>query len=255
MKDRLNRQWIINLVNSGKSYKEVVEITGYKKNSVYGLCRKLFGKMKDRNMYRRQSIPITQEQKEFIFGTLLGDGSLQRLGKSIMGRTNHSIKQENYCKFKQYKLKDLTYKIGYSVHYLKDYDKEYNQCYFCFKPNTELLPLYKMFYKNGKKDIPEDLTLLTPKAMAWWFMDDGTASSRCSISIATCSFSLEGLLRLQKYLKDIYDISITIQKDFKIYFSTESAIKFYNLVKDYVLEDMMYKFRYINTLSADLKLR
>lgn len=255
MKDRLNRQWIINLVNSGKSYKEVVEITGYKKNSVYGLCRKLFGKMEDRNMYRRQSIPITQEQKEFIFGTLLGDGSLQRLGKSIMGRTNHSIKQENYCKFKQYKLKDLTYKIGYSVHYLKDYDKEYNQCYFCFKPNTELLPLYKMFYKNGKKDIPEDLTLLTPKAMAWWFMDDGTASSRCSISIATCNFSLEGLLRLQKYLKDTYDISITIQKDFKIYFSAESAIKFYNLIKDYVLEDMMYKFRYINILSADLKLR
>ena len=36
MRDKLDKDLIISLVNSGKSYKEVVEITGYKKNSVYG---------------------------------------------------------------------------------------------------------------------------------------------------------------------------------------------------------------------------
>lgn len=255
MRDKLNKQWIINLVESGKSYKEVVETTGYKRNSVYGLCRKIFGKMEDRNIHRRQSIPITQEQKEFIFGTLMGDGNLQKLGKSIMGRTNHSITQENYCKHKQAKLKNLTYGTKYRTLHLNSNNKNYKQCYFCFKPNTELIPFYKMFYKDNKKDVPENLTLLTPKAMAWWFMDDGTASSRCSISIATCSFSLEGLLRLQQYLKDTYDILVTIQKDFKLYFNAESAVKFYNLVKKYITKDMMYKFKYINNSSADLKLR
>lgn len=81
--------------------------------------------------------------------------------------------------------------------------------------------------------------------MAWWFMDDGTASGKCSISIATCSFSIEGLLRLKAYLKNNYDIDIIIRKDFKIYFLTESAKKFYELVKDFIIPEMMYKFKYL----------
>lgn len=252
MRDKLNKEWIISLYNQGKSYKEIVEITGYNKNSVYSLCIKLFGKMTDRNIHRRQSIPLTQEEKEFLFGTLMGDGHLQKIGKSIMGRINHSTKQESFCKHKQNKLGNLTYEVKYRIARIKE--KVYNQCYFCFKPNTKLIPIYNMFYKDGKKDIPEDLSLLTPKAMAWWFMDDGTASSRCSISIATCGFSLEGLLRLQKYLKETYGISVTIQKDFKLYFNTKSALIFYNLTKEYVIEDMMYKFNCLNKPAADLKL-
>lgn len=255
MQDKLNIQLIKDLVQQGKSYKEIVEITGYKKNSVYGLCWRLFGKLQDRNASRRQSIIITQEQKEYIFGTLLGDGNLQKFGKSVMGRNNHSIKQESYCKYKQSKLKNLTYDVKYSTKSLNTTGKRYESCYFCFKPNTELLPFYDMFYQNGKRDVPFDLTLLTPRAMAWWFMDDGTASGRCSISIATCSFSLNGLLRLKDYLKQTYDISVTIQKDFKIYFTAESAIKFYHLVKDYIIDDMMYKFKYIKGAAAGLKPR
>lgn len=255
MRDKLDKQLITDLVKQGKTYKEVVEITGYKRNSVYGLCRKLFGKLDDRNATRRQSISLTQEQKEYVFGTLLGDGNLQKFGKSITGRTNHSIKQESYCKYKQSKLSNLTYEVKYTNKTLKESSKIYKQCYFCFKPNTELIPIYNMFYQNGKRDVPTDLTLLTPKAMAWWFMDDGTAAGRCSISIATCSFSLEGLLRLKDYLKQTYDIAVTIQRDFKLYFKAESAIKFYYLVRDYITKDMMYKFKYIKDAAADLKLR
>ena len=256
MKTKLNHELIKELVRAGHSYKEIVKITGYNKNSVYGWCLKYFGKLDDKLASRRQVLPITQEQKEFIFGTLMGDANLRPCGKhSIYGRTNHSIIQESYCKHKQKILCNLTYPVKYTTKNLPSTNKLYKQCYFCFKPNTELISIYNMFYKDGKKDVPEDLTLLTPKALAWWFMDDGTASGNCSISIATCSFSLEGLLRLQKYLKNKYEISTTIQKDFKLYFHTESAIKFYNLIKDYIIEDMKYKFKFIKNLSADLKLR
>lgn len=248
MRKKLNHELIKDLVQQGKSYKEIVEITGYNKNSVYGWCLKHFGKLEDKQASRRQSLSITEEQKEYIFGTLMGDGNLAPCGlKSIFGRINHSTKQENYCKHKQFLFDSLTYPVKYSKKTLSTTGKEYDFCYFCFKPNTELLPLYNMFYTNGKKDVPKDLSLLTPRALALWFMDDGYPSGRCSIGIATCSFSLEGLLRLQKYLQDTYDIHVTIQKDFKIYFHAESAIKFYNLIKDYIIEDMMYKFKFINT--------
>lgn len=257
MKTKLNHEVIKELVKQGKSYKEIVEITGYNKNSVYGWCIRYFGKLEDKMASRRQNIQITQEQKEYIFGTLLGDGNLRYCGKhTIYGRINHSIIQEEYCQYKQKILKNLTYPVKYTSKYLKTTNKTYKQCYFCFKPNMELISIYNMFYKNGKKDIPEDLSLLTPKALAWWFMDDGTSSGNCSISIATCSFSLEGLLRLQKYLKEVYNISTTIQKDFKLYFHAKSAVEFYNLIKDYIIENMQYKFKYIlKNISADLKLR
>ena len=247
MRNKLNHQLIETLVREGKSYKEIVELTGYNKNSVYGWCLKHFGKLEDKQAFRRQSISISQEQKEFIFGTLMGDANLCFCGKkSIMGRINHSLKQEDYCRYKQEMLNTLTYPVKYTHKYLASTNKTYEQCYFCFKPNTELKPLYNMFYNDGKKDVPNDLSLLTPRALAWWFMDDGTFSGRCSISIATCSFSLEGLLRLQSYLKSKYDISVTIQKDFKLYFHAESAIKFYNLVKGFIHENMMYKFKFVN---------
>lgn len=246
MRAKLNHEVIDSLVSEGRSYKEIVEITGYNKNSVYGYCIKRYGKLVDRAKIRRQVIPITQEQKEFLFGTLMGDGHLQLVGKNsstVMGRTNHCIKQEEYCKHKRNVLNELAYDVKFCIRIANN--KEYKQCYYCMKPNTELLPIYNLFYKDKKKDVPEDLSLLTPKALAWWFMDDGTASGRCSISIATCSFSLNGLIRLKNYLKQIYDLDVTIQKDSKLYFSAYSGKKFYELVKDFIIPSMTYKFKYL----------
>lgn len=114
MRNKLNHEWINSLVAEGKSYKDVVEITGYNKNSVYGYCIKKFGKLEDRAKTKRQTIGITQEQKEYLFGTLMGDGNLQLFGKnklSAFGRTNHSIKQLAYCTYKRNLLKDLVYDV------------------------------------------------------------------------------------------------------------------------------------------------
>lgn len=247
MKTKLNHELIETLVREGKSYKEIVELTGYNRNSVYGWCVRKFGKLQDKQKSRRLCIFLTQEQKEFLFGSLMGDGNLSKCGlKSVFGRENHSIKQESYCKYKQQLFSNLTYPVAYREVKLKETNKVYKQCYYCFKPNTELIPFYNMFYKKGKKVIPDDLSLLTPRALAIWFMDDGTASSKCSISIATCCFELNDLIRLQKFLKNKYNLSTTIHKDFKLYFAAESAHKFYNLVKNYIVEDMLYKFNSIN---------
>ena len=128
MRNKLNHEWIDSLVAEGKSYKDVVEITGYNKNSVYGYCLKKFGKLEDRAKTRRQIIEITQEQKEYLFGTLMGDGNLQLFGKnklSALGRTNHSIKQLVYCMYKRSLLGDLAYDVKTKI--TKANGKEYEQ--------------------------------------------------------------------------------------------------------------------------------
>ena len=190
---------IDSLVLKGKSYKEIIELTGFGKSAVYTYCWKKYGKLIDRNKSRRNILEITAEQKEILFGTLLGDGNIQKVKNSYQGRTNHSKNQQKYCEYKQQLLQSLTYDVKFTTKTLKGYSKTYEQCYFCLRPNENLKELHVQFYGNGKKDIPNSLELLTPRAMAIWFMDDGTASSKCSISIATCSFSLEGLCRLQLF--------------------------------------------------------
>ena len=47
--------------------------------------------------------------------------------------------------------------------------------------NTELKTLYETFYYvNSKKDVPLDLTPLTPRAIAFWYMDDGSCLKKNS---------------------------------------------------------------------------
>ena len=248
MGKRLNTVLLEELYNKNKSYKEIIEITGYNRNSVNGYFHRTKGPMEDSRKFRRNSLEINDIQKQILFGTLMGDGNLQKQKvKSYTGRYNHSIKQLAYCEHLRQKLGHLCSDVKFAD-VIGSNGKIYNTCYFILKNNLNLEYFYNIFYKDKKRDVPLNLELLTPLAMAYWFMDDGTASGNCSISIATCSFSLEGLLRLKKYLKKTYDIDITIQKDFKIYFEAKSARIFYTLTKDYIIPEMQYKFKFINPL-------
>lgn len=247
MKTKLDYNLLESLYSQNKSYKEIASITGYSKNSVNGYFWRTKGKMLDSRKFRRNNINISQSQKEILFGTLLGDGNIQKQhANSYSGRFNHSVKQLEYCRFLQNKLSEITTNVReYSV--LNKNGKEYQCCYFSLRNNYQLKDFYNLFYIDGKKDIPYNLELLTPQAMAYWFMDDGSASSNCTISIATCSFSLEGLIRLKQYLLDTYELNTTINKEFKLYFSAESGRKFYQLVQEYIIPEMMYKFKFIKT--------
>jgi len=191
------------------------------------------------------NIEITQEQKEILFGTLLGDGNLRYndSGKSVFGRMNHSASQEEYIKYKQSNLANLTSNV--KSYKAKAGLKYYDSLYFTFKSNIQLNSLYHVFYDvNGKKHIPDDLSLLTPRAMAFWFMDDGTASNP-TIKIATCCFSMSDLLRLQTFLSEQYGIDTVITGERKLYFKAKTKKIFKTLVDPYIIESMRYKLKFI----------
>lgn len=251
MGKKLDIALLEDLYSQNLSYKEIIEKTGYLKNSVNGYFWRTKGRMKDDRIFRRNKIEISQIQKEILFGTLLGDGNIQRQKQhSYSGRYNHCLEQDVYCTHIKKQLGLLTTEIRYSERFCKKYNKTYYSSYFCLKNNYNLREFYDMFYikENCKKDVPLDLLLLTPRALAYLFMDDGSANGKCTISIALCSFSIEGLLRLKDFLYEKYEINITIRKDFKVYFPAESARKFYHLTKEYIIPEMMYKFKFINTL-------
>lgn len=245
------------LLDRGYSYQQIADALGYKKVSIGFFCRKHFGKLPDKGKFVRKNIPYTQEQKEIIFGTLLGDAGIYKRKhkkakcETYFGRINHGelqLEYANYIRsfFDSSLVSDIRhYFTKGNNNTLVKRNRWHNS--FDFKDNYALKELYDMFYINdGKKDVPMDLTLLTPRAMAFWFMDDGSCSNKHSVSIATMSFSISGLLRLQEYLLQTYNIKTIIRKDYTMYIMTQSAPIFYDLIKPYMHESLMYKLRKVN---------
>lgn len=231
------------LLRRGFSYQQIANELGVKKQSIGFFCRRHFGKLEDKGKFVRNNSPLTQIQKEVIFGSLLGDCNIHKHRNTYEGRINHSIKQLSYAEYMKSLLGGICSDIRFTSKSLNN--KIYQQCSFDIKNNFALKELYDLFYYRGKKDIPIDLSLLTPRALAFWFMDDGSKSSKHSIEIATCSFSLDGLFRIQSFLKEKYNIETIIRKDFRLYICTESSTRFKNLILPYIHGSMLYKLNNI----------
>ena len=117
---------------------------------------------------------------------------------------------------------------------------------------TQKLPIltsfYDLFYRDGKKIIPDGLKL-SPLSLAVWFMDDGS-KSRSSIYLNTQQFNKDEQFKLINLLKNQFGLDSTLNKD-KIYYRirirTRSVKRFIGLVKEFVLEEFKYKFPSVMT--------
>jgi hypothetical protein len=241
---RINLETVIALRNEDKSYEEIASIIGVTRNSVGRFCRKHFGLLEDRGKSTRQSIQLTIKQIEILFGGLLGDACLCKHTKNYRGQIIHSTKQLEYAQYLHKELNNISGKFRYIR--VKANNKIYDECQFTLRPNLLFEPLYNSFYEdfNGKKDVPYNLENLTPQAIAIWFMDDGflldNGHSK-TLGFSTCSFSLEGLLRLQNYLKKTYNIETIIRKNFYLIVKRHSAITLKSIIEPYIINSMRYK--------------
>lgn len=241
---RIKKEIVNSLLKEGKNYDEIAQIIGVTKNSVGRFCRKHYGCLEDRGKSTRQSIDITDIQKQILFGGLLGDFCLSPHNKTFRGLVNHSIKQIEYAKYLHNSLNNITGKFREIK--VKANNKIYDECSFTIKPNTQLESLYNDFYKDfrGKKDVPYNLSLLTPLAISIWFMDDGflidNGHSK-TLGFSTCGFSLDGILRLQKYLKEQYSIETIVRKNFYLIVKKSSSFTLRDLISPYIIDSMKYK--------------
>ena len=208
----------------------------------------------------KKSLPLfTQEQHAILVGTLLGDASMQKV----------SVNQESNIKWEQKALQ-------------KDYIFHF---YNIFEPFILALPLLreikggcaldrqsywvrtirhpffseykKLFYKQdeqGKqyKVVPANLDiLLTPRAIAYWYMDDGTLLKSglnfYTYVLNTQNFSYIEQIQFKKILFDKFKLFVSIHKDldkYKLYIQAQSRSDFEKLIKPYILPSFFYKIKF-----------
>lgn len=207
---------------------------------------------------------LNDEQKDLIFGTLLGDGNLQTetQGRTWRYRALQKAEHKPYLDHKFSILESLCIP-GSLPSYSKTLDERTNKLSERWYFNTltqDCLRFYgNMFYTYDKtkgrfiKDVPKNLSQhLTPRAIAYMYMDDGSlkwSGHSNAMRICTESFSVDGVKLIQKVFKNKYNIDTNLEKKTlsdgtfgqRISIPEKSSEKFRELIQEYLVDCMKYK--------------
>ena len=191
--------------------------------------------MESVKIWKMRKEDLTPQQKEFVVGTLLGDGYLMQTTRGYCLRIHQGTKQKDYVKWKYNIMSSLVNTPP------KFCGKGY---YFRTVSNPVFNEYRKLFYDKKRKKLPKNIgDLLTPFGIAVWIMDDGSRDKGC-IRISTHNFSYSEHLNFQKVLKIKFGIKCNIHKagdKFWLWIRSESMPILLGLVKRYFIPTMLYK--------------
>ncbi len=202
-------------------------------------------------MGRLQSL-FPPHQFDVIIGSLLGDARLEcrSIGKrhaiTARLRIHQSEKQKDYVFWKYKTFQNLVSEGPKRINVWHDAkrNKDHYSWYFHTKTSEEFGLLHPYFYDGRVKIISDAiLNVLTPRAMAVWFMDDGSNVGK-SFTLSTHCFLEDEQLRILKFLQNRYGIVGTLVKDrtkFKIGVGRHEYQKFKEIIKPYIIPLMIYK--------------
>lgn len=192
--------------------------------------------------------PISKRQQEIIIGNILGDGSLEFNGfHGTRLQIKQSLKYKDYVFWLYGQLKNLC-NSGPKQR------KDNKQWYFSTKYLTELTSLHKIFYSDGQKLIPKNISKLitSPLSLAIWYMDDGSLYWRPKehngFRLCTNCFLVDDVHLLKDILYDNFGVESTVQstscrgiKYPRMYIGVRGRDRFLKLIKPYILNCFSHK--------------
>ena len=193
-------------------------------------------------------ISLSKEQKSILYGTILGDGYLQKTGeKNARLRLEHGGNQKEYLLWKIEKLKDI---FQGKAKYLERIHPLTKKKYCYWRHQSQSTPylgkLRRIFYPDGKKKIPDNLEkYLQPIMLTVWYMDDGYYYKRdkCSYLYLGNTTQKEAEIVAQALLKNFNLLTKVKQKKrgYAIYISPKETLKLKGIIKNYIIPQFNYK--------------
>lgn len=194
----------------------------------------------------KKELVLSDEQLEILYGSLLGDMSMGIHWKNARPSINHGTGQEEYFDYKCSFFKDILGNICKTPRYDKRTNKYYDRYSVRLLAHPKFTEIYNFCYPNGVKTVTQEwLDKITPRGLAFWYMDDGCNDG----TLATNLFSYEEVLLIKNWFKTKYNINTSIHTaktksgvQYTIYILAESKPNFYSLVEPYIIPSMEYKF-------------
>jgi recombination protein RecA len=200
---------------------------------------------------------FTQLQKDLILGTLLGDANLQSetSGKTWRYRAIHKTAHQSYLFHKYEILQDFCQSPPKLDNFVDPRTTIQSSRYTFQTVICDEFRYYgQLFYKqqsdkSWKKHVPHNIaTLLTPRAIAYWYMDDGALKWRGksnAVRFCTDSFSTDEINLLKNVLETKFFLKVSLQKKDTIQrlcILEESYSILKDLIASYLIPSMYYKF-------------
>lgn len=192
---------------------------------------------------RSQPEVLASRQQQVLVGTLLGDGCLAKHGRYHRLFVKHQIAQRRLAEFKRDAFDEF---VTMRLH---EFDQRLgDRRYPCVQFVTRTAPVFSgwhdRFYSGRRKIVPPDIAdLLTPLAMAVWFMDDGGADY-AGLNIQTHNFEPGETELLVAVLAEKFDIRATTRANkgkriIYVPFSQVGSLR--SIVEPHILPDLRYK--------------
>lgn len=183
---------------------------------------------------------LSQVQRDVIVGSLLGDGTLRKQGNRTypLFEVNHAERYRAYV--------DWKYEILRNLVSTPPKARRGNGFRVAYRFTTRSLPefdeYYRQFYPAKHKMLPKYIRL-TPRALATWFMDDGSKSWN-ALYLNTQQFTYGEQIQLLHTLQSQWRFYGSLNRDkeyFRVRLSVESSKRFKEIVRPYILPLFHYK--------------
>lgn len=188
---------------------------------------------------------ITKTMEQVLIGSILGDGSINKYGAYSEG---HCFRQKDYLLWKK-KIFNKQFKES-TLNY---YENIHNhRKYSLYIPKQTIFKKYrKLCYPNGKKIVSNKFIKRIGKlAIVVWYFDDGNYNPMMNtISIFSMGFSYEENQKLQRMLKDRFNLNFRISHENRgdLYFlrcfgkDTDNFLDFIKKNVIFIPKNLIYK--------------
>ena len=179
----------------------------------------------------------------------MGDAYLQSNGTNARLRFEHSLNQEKYLFWKFKFLKSIF--NGFPIVKINRIHPKTNKEYRYVRAQSKTLPELKkikdIFYQNGRKIIPFNLTkyLREPISLAIWFMDDGYYYLRDKCSYLYLGNVSEKEAEVSRdTLEENFGLKTKVlskKKGYALYFSRLEMVRLKSIIGKYIIPLFRYK--------------
>lgn len=196
----------------------------------------------------KKTLILSSRQQEILTGLLLGDGHLetQNDGKTYRLKVEQAFRKKEYVDWLFQEFKDFVRTDPKEKIKTRNGNQTKNVG-FCTLSVGNFRFQGQQFYQGKKKVVPKFIgKLLSPLALAVWFMDDGSQKSslhRAKI-LNTQGFRKQEVELLIHVLEKNFNIQAKIrnQKDgYQIYIVAVSADRLKQVIKEHIVPCMQYK--------------
>jgi len=192
----------------------------------------------------KSSLELNDMQREVLVGVLLGDAHLetQNGGRTYRVKFEYGVKQREYA----FHLYEIFRSWILTPPQVKQ-DATHNNIWFQTVSHSAFRFYAHQFYDGKRKCVPKLLhRYLTGRAIAYWYMDDGSIKSRESKGVIfnTHGFVRSDVLRLMDVLRSSFALEANERKQkdgLQIYISGKSYERFREIVDEYIIPSMRYK--------------